>query len=97
MTITVTVNDGTTTTNETFDVTVTPVNDAPAITALADQTIAEDGTTGALPFTVSDVETAAGALTVTAVSSDTTHHSQRQPDLGESGRRQLDDRGGAGG
>ena len=39
---------------------------------LADQTIAEDGTTGALPFTVSDVETAAGALTVTAVSSDTT-------------------------
>ena len=72
VTITVTVNDGTTTTNETFDVTVTPVNDAPAITALADQTIAEDGTTGALPFTVSDVETAAGALTVTAVSSDTT-------------------------
>ena len=72
VTITVTVNDGTTTTNETFDVTVTPVNDAPTITALADQTIAEDGTTGALPFTVSDVETAAGALTVTAVSSDTT-------------------------
>ena len=72
VTITVTVSDGTTTTNETFDVTVTPVNDAPAITALADQTIAEDGTTGALPFTVSDVETAAGALTVTAVSSDTT-------------------------
>ena len=72
MTITVTVSDGTTTTNETFDVTVTAVNDAPAITALADQTIAEDGTTGALPFTVSDVETAAGALTVTAVSSNTT-------------------------
>src|SRR4029077_7047921 len=72
VTITVTVSDGTTTTNETFDVTVTPVNDAPTITALADQTIAEDGTTGALPFTVSDVETAAGALTVTAVSSDTT-------------------------
>ena len=61
VTITVTVSDGTTTTNETFDVTVTAVNDAPAITALADQTIAEDGTTGALPFTVSDVETAAGA------------------------------------
>ncbi|MGH7261676.1 MAG: beta strand repeat-containing protein, partial [Nitrospiraceae bacterium] len=69
VTITVTVNDGTTTTNETFDVTVTAVNDAPTITALADQTIAEDGTTGALAFTVSDVETAAGSLTVTATSS----------------------------
>ena len=49
-----------------FDVTVTPVNDAPTITALADQTIAEDGTTGPLAFSVSDVETAAGSLTVTA-------------------------------
>ena len=57
---------------QTVTLTVTAVNDAPAITALADQTIAEDGTTGALPFTVSDVETAAGALTVTAVSSNTT-------------------------
>ena len=50
-------------------VTVSGVNDGPTITALADQTIAEDGTTGALPFTVSDVETAAGSLTVTATSS----------------------------
>ena len=72
VTITVTVSDGTTTTNETFDVTVSPVNDAPTVTALADQVIPEDGTTGALPFTVSDVETAAGSLTVTAASSNTT-------------------------
>jgi VCBS repeat-containing protein len=69
VTITVTVDDGTTTTDETFDVTITPVNDVPTITALADQTIAEDSTTGALAFTVGDVETAVGALTVTAVSS----------------------------
>ena len=66
------INGGTTafsTATDTASLTVNPVNDAPTITALADQTIAEDGTTGALPFTVSDVETAAGALTVTAVSS----------------------------
>ena len=67
-TITVTVSDGTASTNETFVLTVTAVNDAPTITAIADQTIAEDGTTGALAFTVGDVETAAGGLTVTAVS-----------------------------
>jgi hypothetical protein len=72
VTITVTVDDGTTTTNETFDITVTPDNDAPTITAIADQTIAEDGTTGALAFTVGDVEIAAGSLTVTASSSNTT-------------------------
>ena len=51
---------------------MTPDNDAPTITAIADQTIAEDGTTGALSFTVGDVETAAGSLTVTAASSNTT-------------------------
>ena len=69
------INGGSTafsTLTDTASLVVTAVNDAPAITALADQTIAEDETTGALPFTVSDVETAAGALTVTAVSSNTT-------------------------
>jgi hypothetical protein len=54
------------------NVDITAQNDAPTITALADQTIPEDGTTGALAFSVSDVETAAGSLTVTAVSSNTT-------------------------
>ena len=72
VTITVTVDDGTTTTDETFDVTVTAANDAPTITAIGDQTIVEDGSTGALAFTVSDVETAAGSLSVTAASSNTT-------------------------
>ena len=56
----------------TVNVDITAQNDAPTITALADQTIPEDGTTGALAFSVSDVETAAGSLTVTAVSSNTT-------------------------
>ncbi|MCP4340749.1 MAG: tandem-95 repeat protein, partial [Desulfobulbaceae bacterium] len=72
VTITVTVNDGTTTTDETFDITVTADNDAPTITAIANQTIAEDGTTGVLAFSVGDIETADSSLTVTASSNNTT-------------------------
>ena len=48
---------------------VTPLNDPPTIGTIAGQTIAEDGSTGALPFTVGDVETAPGTLAVTGVSS----------------------------
>jgi hypothetical protein len=69
-TITVTVSDGTTTTKTTFDVTVSAVNDVPTITAIADQTPVEDTATGNIAFTISDVEAAAGTLTVTATSSD---------------------------
>ena len=47
-------------------------NGAPTITALVDQTIDEDASTGALAFTVGDDNTASGALTVSAVSSDQT-------------------------
>jgi VCBS repeat-containing protein len=68
-TITVTVDDGTTTTDLTFDITVTPANDAPTISDIENQTIVEDGISGALAFSVSDVETAAGSLTITAASS----------------------------
>jgi hypothetical protein len=65
-TITLIVDDGTTTTQTTFDVTVNSVNDLPQITAIADQTIAEDAPsgTGPLAITVSDVETPAGTLTL---------------------------------
>jgi hypothetical protein len=42
VTITVTVDDGTATTNETFDVTVTPVNDVPVNTVPGPQVVAED-------------------------------------------------------
>ena len=65
----VTTADGTT---QRITITINGVNDAPTISAIGDQTIAEDGSTGALAFTVGDVETAAGALTVTAASSNTT-------------------------
>lgn len=47
------------------------VNDDPTITAISDVIILEEGSTGPLAFTVSDIETTAGLLTVTATSSDT--------------------------
>jgi len=60
---------------DTFTVTVNAVNDAPTISAVADQTINEETSTGALNFTIGDVETA-GSLTcagsVTASSNNTT-------------------------
>ena len=42
------------------------------IRAIADQVIAEDTSTGALAFTIGDVETDPDSLTVTAVSSNQT-------------------------
>lgn len=69
-TITVRVSDGTLSAADTFVVTVTPVNDAPTIGSIADQTIGEDGVAGPLAFTVGDVEDGAGGLTLSATSSD---------------------------
>jgi len=46
-------------------------NAAPSITAPADQTIAVDGTTGALAVTIGDAETALASLVLTAASSNT--------------------------
>jgi uncharacterized delta-60 repeat protein len=71
-TITVTVNDGIATTSDTFVLTVNSVNDVPTISNLTDQTINEDASTGALSFTIGDVETATASLTVTRSSSNTT-------------------------
>ncbi|MFO1321697.1 MAG: DUF4347 domain-containing protein [Burkholderiales bacterium] len=48
----------------------TAVNDVPTITVIADQTTTEDTPTATLAFTIGDVETSAGALAVTAASSD---------------------------
>jgi len=55
----------------TVNVTIIPVNDAPVISDIADKTINEDSSTGSISFTVSDVETSAGALTPSATSSNT--------------------------
>lgn len=70
-TITITVSDGTGSTNDTFLLTVTSVNDVPTISDITDQTINEDTNTGALSFTIGDVETAATSLTVSRTSSNT--------------------------
>jgi hypothetical protein len=72
-TITVTVSDANSgTATDTFSLTVSAVNDPPTITDIANQAINEDGNTGALSFTVGDAETAAGSLTLTGSSSNTT-------------------------
>jgi gliding motility-associated-like protein len=69
--ITLTVSDGVNSTPTNFQLTVNTVNDAPTVTAIADQAINEDAQTGALAFTIGDVETAAGSLTVTGSSDNT--------------------------
>ena len=67
-TIALTVSDGESSATETFNVTVTPVNDAPTISAVADVTINEDTSTGPLAFVLSDPDTTLTSLTVTASS-----------------------------
>ena len=67
------VSDGNGGTNtQTINVTVSNVNETPTVTTISNQTINEDGSTGALAFTVGDPETAAGSLSVTASSSNPT-------------------------
>ncbi|HZF25253.1 MAG TPA: hypothetical protein VEZ88_03250 [Steroidobacteraceae bacterium] len=48
-----------------------PVDAPPALTVIADQSLDQDTSTAALPFGVSDRETAAAGLAVSATSSDT--------------------------
>jgi subtilisin-like proprotein convertase family protein len=71
-TITVSVSDGMNSVSTNFVVTVRAVNYAPTITGIPNQTIDEDTSTAALPFTISDVETPAGSLTLSGGSSDPT-------------------------
>ena len=67
-TITVTVSDGAASKTETFQVTVTSVNDNPTITDITDQTTPESATIGPIAFTIGDDTTPVGSLTVTASS-----------------------------
>jgi CSLREA domain-containing protein len=72
-TFTYKVSDGTAESNAaTVRVTVNPDNDAPTISEIANQETDEDVSTGAISFTVGDVETAAGSLEVEGSSSNTT-------------------------
>lgn len=63
--------NGNVSTTATVNVTVTPVNALPTISPIANVTTPEDVATNLLPFTVGDAETSAGALRVTATSSNT--------------------------
>ena len=67
-----TVSDGALTASDTFVLTVNAVNDAPTISDIANQTTTANTATGPLSFTVGDVETAAGSLTVSGSSNNTT-------------------------
>lgn len=69
-TITITVSDGVTSSSTTFEETVIATNDAPVISAIADQIVAQDGTTAPVGFAISDIDTAISALVVTATSDD---------------------------
>lgn len=71
--ITVKVTDmGGRSSQKSFTLTVTPVNDRPTISAIADQTIMEDKATNTLTFSVADIDDDVVNLTVTGVSANTT-------------------------
>jgi len=61
--ITVSVNDGTSTTPTTFQLTVTD-NQPPSISAIPDQTLAANSSTGPVNFTINDGVAAAASLTL---------------------------------
>jgi formylglycine-generating enzyme required for sulfatase activity len=71
VTITVTVSDGLSITNDTFILSVN-ANTAPTISDIAALEITEGSDTGDLAFTVDDAQTAAGSLSVSGSSSNTT-------------------------
>jgi hypothetical protein len=68
--ITLTVSDGSLIASSTFTFGVDPINDAPTVSAIANQTVARNDTTGPIPFTVTDIDNAPSSLSVTASSSD---------------------------
>src|SRR5258708_7910549 len=71
-TITLTVSDGQLSTSTSFQLTVNSVNDAPTITGIGNQTTSSGTAVGPINFTVGDVETPAGSLTVSGGSSNQT-------------------------
>ena len=68
--VTVSLSDGISVTTRSFLLTVLPVNDAPTISAVIDQTLAFNANTGQLPFTIGDIETSANQLQLSVASSD---------------------------
>ncbi len=71
--ITVVVTDGTLSATRTFNLTVNPVDDAPTVTTIANQTVNEDTATSALAFSISDIDSTLNCTTgITKGSSNTT-------------------------
>ncbi len=67
--VTLTVSDGAATATTSFTLTVTPVNDPPTLSPLADQVVPEDTPTAPLPFTIGDADNDPATLTLSATSS----------------------------
>ncbi len=89
-TIAYTISDGQgVTASATVFVSVSPVNDAPTITDVVNQSTNEDVATSAIAFTIGDIETAATTLTVTRTSSDTTLLPLANVVLGGSGANRM--------
>ena len=84
-TITLTVSDGQLSTSTGFQLTVNSVNDAPTITGIGNQTTTAGTAVGPINFTVGDVETPAGSLTVSGSSSNQTLMPDANIVLGGSG------------
>lgn len=68
ITRTLTDSDGSVVSNS-FVLTIDPLNDAPVVSDIADQSVNEDTVIGPLAFAIGDAETAAGSLTISAASS----------------------------
>lgn len=87
--ITVTVMDnggGTDTVQKTFTANINgPANSAPTIASISSQSVNEDGVLGPVGFSVSDAQTAAGSLVVTASSGNTALISNSAMQVGGSG------------
>jgi hypothetical protein len=87
-TVTVTVSDGSLSATASFTVTVNSspiVNTAPTISSVASRSIAANSSTGPIPFTVGDAQTAAGSLVVNVSSSNTALVPSGGLSLGSSG------------
>ena len=83
--ITITVNDGKLSESTSFTLIVNPVADAPTISSIPAQTTFEEMTTSVITFTIGDIDTSFGNLTVDAQSENTTLVAQSGMVLGGTG------------
>ncbi|MGV3663706.1 MAG: beta strand repeat-containing protein [Prosthecobacter sp.] len=90
--ITVTIDDGQASNNtisRSFTVSVTAVNDAPTLANLSSATTLEDTSTNAIGFTVNDLESSPGTLTLTGSSNNTALVSNGNITFGGSGQNRT--------